>query len=679
MEKLTYRIFIFLLIFCPLALGTVYTWSLAVMEALSLGAVLLLLISRGIRKEAIYRAPGTLLLMLFPAYILLQLIPLPAEVVRIISPSTYGLYQEIIGIVDPIEWISLSINKKATLEELIRYISYAGFYLLTVQLLSHRSLLKKTVKYLAIFATVLSVSAILQRFTSPDKILWFYESSTGFGPYVNNNHYAGLMEMIFPVVFALFLFSKPRVSYPSLRGKIVEFFNHIRTSEHILLGFSSLLIALSVFLSLSRGGIIFLCISAGFCFLMIGLKQGTLRSSGSTVFLLFFLLIISVGWFGWKPIFQEFENTRNEKGELVENRSIYWQGGLSAFKDFPVTGTGMGTLKDIYPRYQPKLTGRRVTHAHNDYIEFLVNGGLVGFLLFFGFLMTIIYKTLKAFRKRREPYAIFIYIGSISGIVAILLHSLTDFNLQIGANGLYVFFLCGLAVCASHTRLRQGLGNTRLQPLSARAGKRLVFGAVPLLILVPLVVWFNISTIKSESLLDYALELWEVEDPSAKEMEEISRIEAKAVKYNPLDFLGAWFAAKTASQMEDNETALFYFKKAVHRNPVYGPLLQDFGEFMSETGRPEIAERLFLAGIKYNRASSSRYRTYAEWLLANGERARGIDTMRTAIALNVRKSRSYIDFMDDNGLDLAEIRSALPDRVEPIIELAEYLVMSPYS
>ena len=48
--------------------------------------------------------------------------------------------------------------------------------LLTVQLLSQGAVLKKTVNYLAIFAALLSVTAILQRFTSPDKILWFYES-----------------------------------------------------------------------------------------------------------------------------------------------------------------------------------------------------------------------------------------------------------------------------------------------------------------------------------------------------------------------------------------------------------------------------------------------------------------------------------------------------------------------
>ena len=52
-------------------------------------------------------------------------------------------------------------------------------------------------------------------------------------------------------------------------------------------------------------------------------------------------------------------------------------------------GRKIYTLEDIYPKYQVKATGRRLTHAHNDYIEFLVNGGVVGFLLFFGFVAMI--------------------------------------------------------------------------------------------------------------------------------------------------------------------------------------------------------------------------------------------------------------------------------------------------
>ena len=674
-EKLTYRIFIFLLIFSPLAFGTVSTWSLTIMEAVSIGAVLLLFISCWLNNKTIYKAPGAFLILLFPAYILFQLIPLPIGIVKLISPSIYSLYSETIGIVDPVSWVSLSINKKATIGELFRYSSYAGFYLLTVQLLSHRYLLKKTVNYLAIFATLLGVTAILQQFTSGNKIYWFYETPASFfGPYFNNNHFAGLMEMIFPVIFALFLFYKPSVSYPSIRENIVEFFSQIRTSEHILLGFSSLLVALSVFLSLSRGGTVSLCISSGLCFLLIARKQGPFRSSGITVVLLIFLLLISVGWFGWKPIFKEFENIRNDKGEITENRPIYWKDSVTAFKDFPITGTGMGTFGNIYPKYQSKSFGRRLTHAHNDYLEFLVNGGMVGFLLFFGIPITIICKSFKVFLKRREAYSIYIYIGSICGIIAILLHSITDFNLQIGANGLYLFFLCGLAVSASHTRLRDGLGNTFLKPIALGAEKLFYLATVCMLLLMPIIVLINMGTIKGESLLFSAARLSAVENLTENDAGKIFKMEQKAFKFDPLDFLSPWFAAKSAIRNSDNGVALFYFKKAIYRNPVYGPLLQDFGMFMSETGQNETAERLLRAGIKYNRISSVRYKTYAEWLLANGQKDRGIDAMRTAISMNIKKSRSYIDFMDEKGLSLDDIRNVLPDRVEPNVYLAEFLL-----
>jgi len=64
-EKLTYRMFIFLLIFTPLAFGTVSTWSLTLMEAVSIGAALLLFISLGVNHQTVYKAPGIFFWPLF--------------------------------------------------------------------------------------------------------------------------------------------------------------------------------------------------------------------------------------------------------------------------------------------------------------------------------------------------------------------------------------------------------------------------------------------------------------------------------------------------------------------------------------------------------------------------------------------------------------------------------------
>ena len=97
-----------------------------------------------------------------------------------------------------------------------------------------KELFKKTVFIIVITASFISFFGIIQHLISNNKIYWFRELTQGgvpFGPYVNRNHYAGFMEMLFPLVIGLFLFHKPHVSYTSLREKIAELFNLEKTNN----------------------------------------------------------------------------------------------------------------------------------------------------------------------------------------------------------------------------------------------------------------------------------------------------------------------------------------------------------------------------------------------------------------------------------------------------------------
>lgn len=220
MTKIAFAIFIFVLIFAPLAFGTVEQWSLTVMETFSILAFFLLLLENLKHKDSsLYEIPGVIPLLLLLAYILIQLIPLPSGIIKVISPETYNLYRDT-SINEPQTWITLSINKKATLMEFFRIAAYVAFYILAVQLLTKKDILKKTIAVVVIFASLLSFLGLLQHILSNNKIYWLRELTQGgtpFGPYVNRNHYAGLMEMIFPLVLSLFLFYKPHVTYNSSR------------------------------------------------------------------------------------------------------------------------------------------------------------------------------------------------------------------------------------------------------------------------------------------------------------------------------------------------------------------------------------------------------------------------------------------------------------------------------
>ena len=227
-------IFLFVLIFSPLAFGTVERWSLGIMETLSILALLLLLL--GNKKEALYEVPGILALILFLGYILFQLIPLPAGVVKLISPSTYSLYNETIGIIEPVDWMSISINKKATLAEFFRFAAYVSVYVMTVQFFTKKELLKKTVFIVIVFATLLSIFALVQDTLVKDKAIWFRDlqiigiSFVPFGSFMYHNNYAGFMEMVFPLSLGLFFYYTPSVHYQSFRERMSELFKQQRTS-----------------------------------------------------------------------------------------------------------------------------------------------------------------------------------------------------------------------------------------------------------------------------------------------------------------------------------------------------------------------------------------------------------------------------------------------------------------
>jgi O-antigen ligase len=75
-----------------------------------------------------------------------------------------------------------------------------------------------------------------------------------------------------------------------------------------------------------------------------------------------------------------------------------------------------------------------VGHAHNDFLEYLSELGLVGFGLLFGGIAAMTLVTFPVWRTRRNPEVKGLGLGGIVAIVGILIHSFTDFNLQIPAN-----------------------------------------------------------------------------------------------------------------------------------------------------------------------------------------------------------------------------------------------------
>lgn len=672
MNRIAYRLLIFVLVFSPLAFGAVEQWSRGIMETLSLLSLCLFLYERSTRQEDTVRdMPGIVPLASLLVYMFFQFVPLPAAVVGLISPGTAALYRNTAGIDDPVVWMSLSVNKKATVMEFMRMLSYAALYIVSVQLLMSKDRQKKTVGVIAIFASVLAVFAVVQHFLPNGRIYWFRELTQGglpFGPYVNRNHYAGLMGMIFPVVLSTFLFYKPHVGYGSFRERVAGTFNQKMTNTHILLGFSAVLIALSVFVSLSRGGIVSLS-SAMIFFGTLLLFRGGRKKRGLTIITIFFIIWIAVGWIGWEPLFERFERIVDVQGRITEPRITRWNDSMKIVRDFPLWGTGFGTYMNIYPRYRTIPGTITTEHAHNDYLELLTDGGVLSFFLMSWFLIAVFFRSFRVFSRRRSLWSVYLFIGSATGMLSVLIHSITDFNLHIGANGLYFFFLAGLAVSASHAGTDEKSGSY-LERLRGKPARKLFVASLVLLLVTSV---FNAAALMGQLSASSVKKNMLTEGLQRQELDAFKRSALRAAYFDPLEGEYRYILARISQFLSEDDDAIGYYRKAVMLDPLNSEYLQMYGLALSTRDRDDEAERYLKAGIDFDGQNLERYRRYALWLFSRNRTDEGIGMLRRAIAMEPRRTKDYITMMVLNGLDDSEIQSALPDMSEPHVRYAEYL------
>ena len=352
----SYYIYIFVLLFAPLAFGSMELWSLATVEVLTGVTAVVLFVAVWMKKQRLVVVPGLLPLLLLVVFMALQLVPLPPSLVKIIAPASFDAYAPLFAVGGE-QWVPLTVYPKATLQELLRIGSYGLIYVVTVQLLSDHVRLRRTLSIIIWLAAGIAFLSIVERVSSPDTLFWLRAAPKGtspFGPWINANQYAGFMEMLSPLAIALFLFYKPRISRKvNLRSRIVAFFTVPGGNLHMLYGLAAVVITMSVFVSLCRGGILTISVAILIFMLLYNLKKP--QQGRGAVLLITCCILVTVSWFGWDTVIREFNNGVNAEGELSDGRFDLWRDTFILIKDFWLFGSGFGTYLDIYPSYKKQL------------------------------------------------------------------------------------------------------------------------------------------------------------------------------------------------------------------------------------------------------------------------------------------------------------------------------------
>ncbi len=156
------------------------------------------------------------------------------------------------------------------------------------------------------------------------------------------------------------------------------------------------------------------------------------------IIIVLILALVFLTWIGADPILNRLSNLS------LSTRYDVYENTLTMAKDFPLFGTGAGTFQYLYPKYKTLLSQSYYLHTENDYLELLSDTGLSGFMtVLIGFIL-FFKKILTRCWRSENPYVRGITIGVVCSVVAILSHSLVDFNLHIPANALFFTIILGL-------------------------------------------------------------------------------------------------------------------------------------------------------------------------------------------------------------------------------------------
>ena len=273
------------------------------------------------------------------------------------------------------------------------------------------------------FGFLISVFGILQHLTFNGKLYWVRELTYGgvpFGPYVNRNHFAGLMELLIPLALV-----------PLVLGKV-------RRERLTVVGLFAVMPIAALFLSASRGGIVSFLVQFALLIYLLLRRRGLAKSLLAVSAVLLAALTI-VTWLGVGQILQRFSSMQTL--EVTEGkRAAMRRGAWHIFLDHPLAGTGLGTLEIVYPPYETLYDAKVVNHAHNDYLEALAETGALGGLCCAWFLGVLLFKSLSLFRQRDFSFPGALQLSGIVACAGFLVHALVDFNFHIPSN-LWLFFL----------------------------------------------------------------------------------------------------------------------------------------------------------------------------------------------------------------------------------------------
>jgi O-antigen ligase len=337
-----------------------------------------------------------------------------------------------------------SFDRRATGEMIVRLLVYGSAFAAARRIAGDERSAQRLLLVLLALGVFEAAYGLVQYLTGWQKILWYervYYRESATGTYVNHNHYAGFLEMVIPFAMARALVALTRAGNHRAHGA---------AGKAALYFFLAAVLILAVVFSESRMGLI-ACVGslvAMAAVLRLGRRNPATPHGALNAGLILLLLTASAAlmfWMGPEPVFTRFVALSEQQGPgAAGSRLAVWADTLRLIGERPLAGIGLGAFEAAYTKVQTVDVNARVDYAHNDYLQVAAELGVPAALLFWAMIFSLVTRTVRACWIPADLTRQAIALGAAGALAALLLHSLTDFNLYIPANGLVFAVVLGL-------------------------------------------------------------------------------------------------------------------------------------------------------------------------------------------------------------------------------------------
>jgi O-antigen ligase len=375
---------------------------------------------------------------------LLQILPLPVSLVELISPSRLPDQ-----LTSPSQWYYLSTDLGQSQVSFIKSLSYFCLFLSCLILIDDEKRLRNLLLTLVFSGTMQAIYGVLEMLSGNGFSLIFdlpiSESATG--SFVYKNHFANFLLLCLSAGVGLMVrdieINKYRLPQ-DWRMSLIDTLLSSKTLIRICLA----IMVIALVMSRSRMG------NTAFFSALIVVSLLTLlldrkKSKGLAILLVSMLLIdlfIVSKWFGLEKVQQRLAETSLSQ----ETRDEVVIDSIAIVKDYPTIGSGGGSFYSVFPSYKNSSINPFYDHAHNDYLEIVIEYGILGFtflglLVFFSFI-----KAMTALKKNVSPMSKGTAFACLMAYLGMLIHMSVDFPLQAPANAAYFVIFIALPLISKN-------------------------------------------------------------------------------------------------------------------------------------------------------------------------------------------------------------------------------------